>query len=212
MNKVLTLVALCFVTLGLAQSDNEKAEALEYQISENKKFASAETTILTPEDFENFKELEFFPIDLKYKVVATLIRTPTEVPFLMPTTTDRLPEYVKYGEVHFSIKEENYKLNVYQNTTPSEDPEYIDYLFLPFTDLTSGEESYGGGRFLDAKIPENNTLIIDFNKAYNPYCAYNSRYSCPITPKENHIEVAIKAGVKAFAKNLRRQLSNQYFA
>ena len=78
------------------------------------------------------------------------------------------------------------------------DPEYIDYLFLPFTDNSNGEESYTGGRYLDLQIPENDKIILDFNQAYNPYCAYSGRYSCPIPPSENHISFPVLAGVKAF--------------
>ena len=87
---------------------------------------------------------------------------------------------------------------MYQSFPVSQDPEYIDYLFLPFTDLTSGDGSYGGGRFLDTTIPKGDTIVLDFNKAYNPYCAYNSAYSCPIPPKENDLLVRVEAGVKAF--------------
>ena len=151
--------------------------------------------------FKAFKHLEFYPINLKYSVEAIFIRTPGEEPFLMSTTTGRLPEYVKYGEVHFTIDGEKLKLNLYKDTDPNEDPEYKDYLFLPFTDLTSGEGSYGGGRFMDCYIPEGDTMILDFNKSYNPYCAYNPNYSCPIPPLENHLDIRIDAGVKAFAEH-----------
>ena len=116
----------------------------------------------------------------------------------MPTTTHRTPKYVKYGEVYFTIDGVGLQLNVYQSLPVSQDPEFVDYLFLPFTDLTSGDGSYGGGRFLDTTIPKGDTIVLDFNKAYNPYCAYNSAYSCPIPPKENDLLVRVEAGVKAF--------------
>ena len=74
------------------------------------------------------------------------------------------------------------------------------HLFLPFTDLTSGVESYGGGRYIDLEATDKDTMIVDFNQAYNPYCAYNEKYSCPIVPEENDLKVEIKAGVKAFKK------------
>ncbi len=82
------------------------------------------------------------------------------------------------------------------------DSVYKDHLFLPFTDLTSGEESYGGGRYIDLETTGiiNNRLVIDFNKAYNPYCTYSDGYNCPIPPRENDLPVAIRAGEKAFAK------------
>ncbi|PVW14530.1 DUF1684 domain-containing protein [Marixanthomonas spongiae] len=202
MKQFLSLIFLLICFFPFAQTDKELIEEIEtYHASENKTFASAETTILTKKDFKIFKELEFYPINLKYRVEATFIRTPNETPFLMPTTTDRLPEYVKYGEAHFTLDGQKLKLNLYQNTQPYDEPGYEDYLFLPFTDLTSGDGSYGGGRFLDAKIPEGDTIILNFNKAYNPYCAYNARYSCPIPPKENNLSVRIEAGVKDFKKH-----------
>jgi len=193
------LVILLGSSLGISQNSEEIVKDIEaYQASENESFGNLETTILTEADFEAFTSLEFYPIDLKFRVEATFVRTPNEKPFLMPTTTKRLPEYVKYGEAHFTLDGKELSLELYQNTTPSEDPEYIDYLFLPITDLTSGDGSYGGGRFLDAYIPEGDTLILDFNKLYNPYCAYNKRYSCPIPPKQNDLLVRIEAGVKDF--------------
>ena len=190
---------LLLTTILFAQRESpEFLEAVAYQQEENKNFANPETSILIPKDLKAFKALDFYPIDLKFRVTARFKRTPNETPFLMPTTTSRLPKYVKYGEAHFELDGKKIKLNLYQSVPVSEDPAYVDYLFLPFTDLTSGDGSYGGGRFLDARIPEDDTLVLDFNKAYNPYCAYNSNYSCPIPPKENDVLVRIEAGVKDF--------------
>lgn len=196
-----SLILLLSVSL-FAQNETEIIKEIEtYHASENEKFANPETTILDKKDLKVFEELDFYAVNLTYRVVATFVRTPDEVPFLMKTSTERLPEYVKYGEAHFDIDGKKLQLNLYQNTTPSEDPEYIDYLFLPFTDLTSGDGSYGGGRFLDAYIPKGNTMVLDFNKAYNPYCAYNPNYSCPIPPSENDLLVRIEAGVKDFGNH-----------
>jgi uncharacterized protein (DUF1684 family) len=202
MKRLLTVLILLSTFTLLAQDDESVLNDIKaYQASENEKFSTVETTILKLNDFKNFKELEFYPIDLKYRVVARFIRTPNEQPFLMKTSTGRTPEYVKYGEAHFIIDSKKLKLNLYKNTQPYSEPGYEDYLFLPFTDFTSGDGSYGGGRFLDATIPEGDTIILDFNKAYNPYCAYNSGYSCPIPPKENDLSIRIEAGVKDFKKH-----------
>lgn len=177
------------------------AEIEKHQSEENEAFANSETSILEKKDLEHFEELEFYPIDLKYRVNAKFIRTPNEKPFKMQTTTDRLPEYVKYGEAHFTIDGHQLQLNVYKSTSEPKDPEYKDYLFIPFTDYTSGDGSYGGGRYVDAWIPEGDVLVIDFNKAYNPYCAYSKRYSCPIPPRENDLRIRIEAGVKDFGEH-----------
>lgn len=202
MKRLLTVLILLSTFTLLAQDDESVLNDIKaYQASENEKFSTVETTILKLKDFKNFKELEFYPIDLKYRVVARFIRTPNEQPFLMKTSTRRTPEYVKYGEAHFIIDSKKLNLNLYKNTQPYSEPGYEDYLFLPFTDFTSGDGSYGGGRFLDARIPGGDTIILDFNKAYNPYCAYNSGYSCPIPPKENDLSIRIEAGVKDFKKH-----------
>jgi uncharacterized protein (DUF1684 family) len=196
--KCLLFLSVLIISCDSSNLAKQIKEIEAHQASENKEFSTKETTILTSEDFEHFKALEFYPIDLKYRVVAKFVRTPNEKPFLMPTTTERLPEYVKYGEAHFMIEDKNLKLELYQSTEHDKEEGYEDYLFLPFTDLTSGDGSYGGGRFLDARIPKGNQMILDFNKAYNPYCAYNSKYSCPIPPRVNDLLVRIEAGVKAF--------------
>lgn len=201
MKYTLYLFLLLTTIVFAQQASPEFLEAVAYQKEENKNFTNPETSILTPEDLKEFEALDFYPIDLKFRVIAIFKRTPNETPFLMPTTTSRLPKYVKYGEAHFELDGKKLKLNLYQNVPISEDPAYVDYLFLPFTDLTNGDGSYGGGRFLDTRIPEGDTIVLDFNKTYNPYCAYNSKYSCPIPPNENDMLVRIEAGIKEFGEH-----------
>ena len=104
--------------------------------------------------------------------------------------------YVKYAELRFTLLGKTCKLDVFQSLDLAKIDEYKDSLFLPFTDLTSGNGSYGGGRYVDLRIPLGDSVTIDFNTAYNPYCAYNHDYSCPIPPKQNDLQVEVKAGVK----------------
>ncbi len=111
-------------------------------------------------------------------------------------TANKDRDYVKYGELHFTIKGEKCKLNVYQSLKLIQDEKYKNFLFLPFTDLTSNVTSYGGGRYIDLLIPAGKKLTLDFNQAYNPYCAYAVGYSCPIPPKENFLELKVEAGVR----------------
>ncbi|MEN9982014.1 MAG: hypothetical protein RL542_1801, partial [Bacteroidota bacterium] len=125
-------------------------------------------------------------------------RTENELPFEMKTSTDRKPVYVKYGEAHFTIDGQSFKLNIYRNIELSKKEQYKDYLFLPFSDLTCGNESYIGGKYIDMKIPKGDTIVIDFNTSYNPYCAYSPKYSCPKVPLENDLKIEIRAGVKKF--------------
>jgi len=156
---------------------------------------------LKEKDRKDFRGLDFFTFDSLYVVTMKLTRTPNEKPFKMKTTTSRLPNYVKYGIVEFDLKGETYKLSIYQNLDIIHQEEYVDYLFLPFLDDTNGDDSYGGGRYVEGSIPEGDTIVIDFNKAYNPYCAYNEKYSCPIVPRDNYVSTRIEAGVKAFEKH-----------
>ncbi len=172
------------------------AEAFQNQI--NKEFADKKESPLTEADFSAFKSLEFYPINSKYVVTAHFMKAKNQPSFKMKTTGSRVPEYIKYGELHFEIDRKQLNLNVYQNIELSKKPGYEDYLFLPFSDLTCGKESYIGGRYIDMRFPKNDIVIIDFNTAYNPYCAYNHKYSCPIVPLENDLDVDIKAGVKKF--------------
>lgn len=201
MIKCILFCGLVFFNFHLNAQSTEKAlvDIESFQNELNIHFKNKDTSILLSEDFDNFTGLEFYPINLDYRVIAKFVTTPNEVPFLMPTTTDRLPEYVKYAELHFSLKDKPMVLNVYQNSHPKEG--YEEYLFLPFTDLTSGNGSYGGGRYIDLFIPDGDKIILDFNKSYNPYCAYNAAYSCPIPPEENDLKIRIEAGVRDFKKH-----------
>ena len=155
---------------------------------------------ITADDKITFKKLFYYRTKVSFRKVATFERFGEAKCFLMKTSTDRLPEYSLYGVVKFRHNGKTYKLNVYQNIELTKKPGFQNYLFLPFTDKTSGNETYGGGRFLDLTETGSDTLIIDFNKAYNPYCAYNHKYSCPIPPEENDLKIRISAGEKMWQK------------
>ena len=173
-------------------------EIYKFQSKLNSEFKDAKTSPLTEEDLESFEKLDFFKIDTNFRVVAKLSFPKDSKPFKMKTNTDRLPIYKLFAVASFKLNGKPYKLNIYQNQKLMLTDDYKDYLFLPFTDLTNGKSTYGGGRYIDLEIPEGDTMVIDFNKAYNPFCAYNDKFSCPIPPKENHLNVEIKAGVKNF--------------
>jgi uncharacterized protein (DUF1684 family) len=198
MKKVVFLFLL--TQFAFSQQKFERDSVIQFQKNMNEQYADSAKSPLKKKDLAVFKELEFFPINEKYFVTAKFIRTKKEKPFEMKTTTSRKPIYVKYGELHFEIDGKPCQLNVYQNVEFSKIDEYKNSLFLPFTDYTSGVESYGGGRYIDLEIQKGKIWTVDFNQAYNPYCAYNEVYSCPIVPKENDLKVEIKAGVKVFKK------------
>ena len=198
MKKLLVLVLLVQFGFGYAQEQFSLAAVEKFQTELNAEYADAKTSPLLPEDFKKFHTLEYYPANEKFFVVAKFIRTENEQPFEMKTSTDRRPVYVKYGEAHFNIDGQDFQLNIYRNIELSKKEQYKDYLFLPFSDLTCGNESYIGGRYIDMKIPKGDTIVIDFNTAYNPYCAYSYKYSCPKVPLENDLKIAIRAGVKKF--------------
>ena len=198
MRTILTFLFLALINFGFGQEKFDISNVEKFQKELNSEFADAKTSPLTAEDLAIFKSLDFYPINEKFFVTAKFIRTEDEKPFEMKTSTDRKPMYVKYGEAHFEIDGKPFQLNIYQNIELSKKEEYKDYLFLPFSDLTSGKESYIGGKYIDLKTPTTDTIGIDFNTSYNPSCAYNHKYSCPKVPLENDLNIEIKAGIKKF--------------
>jgi uncharacterized protein len=205
MNRFRLIIAIVFGTLFACNSQGKRALIGEtpYQQKLNASYKDASTSPLKSKDLKNFKGLDFFPVDSSLIVQATFIKTENAPTFEMATTTDRKPLYKEYGVLQFTLKGVDCKLTIYQSQDDLRDEKYKNYLFLPFTDDTSGNESYGGGRYMDVMttdITKKNTVILNFNNTYNPYCAYNEKYSCPLTPRKNHLNVEIKAGIKNFKK------------
>jgi len=199
MTRIFIISALfVFFNINAQECSRESAEAYQQQL--NSEYADPAQSPLMPSDLKEFTSLDFYPIDMEYCVEARFVRTPDEKSFGMQTTTSRKPEYVKFGEIHFELKGKQCKLDVFQNIELVKQEEYKNHLFLPFTDLTSGEGSYAGGRYIDLEQPQGDTIIIDFNKSYNPYCVYNYKYSCPIPPAQNDLDVEVKAGVMMYSK------------
>jgi hypothetical protein len=176
-----------------------KTEIANYRKGRNIKMMYSEGSPLTLGQRKDFKGLLFFAIDEKYKVEAKLSRATEQQSVVLKTSTDREPEYIKYGKISFTIDGQELELTVYQSKKLAEIQYEIDEVFVPFRDGTSGNDSYGGGRYVDCELPtEGDVIILDFNKAYNPYCAYNPKYSCVIPPEENRLLIRIEAGEKVF--------------
>ena len=201
------LLFICFFTAIFFEKTAYSQDTLQFEYLINKhrvekaaEFKNPDTSPLTSKQIKEFSNLEYFSTDKNYKVDAIYTRIKNQKSFKMKTSTERLPEYLKYGEITFVLNKKTFILSVYQNLELLNKKGYEDYLFIPFTDDTNGEETYGGGRYIDFKIPENSTIILDFNLCYNPYCAYNHDYSCPIPPKENYLPIKIYAGEKKFEK------------
>ncbi len=181
-----------------SQTDSVKAvqEIISFQKELDAEYKSRDKSPLEPKDKKKFKGHPYYAVDLKYRVVAKL-KLVSDSPFTpMRTTTSRLPNYRIFAIAEFTVDGKNFSAPIYQSQDLLTKPEYIDYLFFPFTDLTNGTDTYAGGRYIGLRIPKGEELVIDFNQAYHPFCAYNHKYSCPIVPSENHLNIEIKAGVK----------------
>ena len=164
------LFALLFSSiLSCAQDKTPVQGETEFQRTINSEYKDASQSPLKAKDLKTFKGLDFFKFDSDYVVTAMLELTPDTKFSTMKTTTSRLTQKRVFGILTFKLKGKELKLNVYQDKALMQREEYTDYLFLPFLDNTNGDSSYGGGRYIDLRIPEGNTIIIDFNTAYNPY-------------------------------------------
>lgn len=148
----------------------------------------------------DLQNLHFYEADSNYKVLAAVELLKNEKVFKMPTFNGSSSDYYRYAHINFSLKGKAVRMTLYRSVALSTNPIYKDHLFLPFTDETNNKETYGGGRYidLDAKEINSNHIEIDFNKAYNPYCAYSDGYRCPVPPEENDLPLAIKAGEKLY--------------
>ena len=198
--KIFKYIILLLFFVSCSQKKSAEIGETDYQIAQNNIFKDASKSPLKSKDLKNFKGLDFFSFDSSYVVKASLELKPDAKWFNMKTTTSRLSRERIYAVASFKLKGRDFTLNIYQGEENMNSEEYKDYLFLPFLDNTNGEETYAGGRFLDLRISESDSIEIDFNKAKNPLCAYNEKYSCPIVPRVNYLDLKVEAGVKNFKK------------
>ncbi len=148
----------------------------------------------------DLKDLHFFEADSTYRVLAEVKILKAEKVFKMPTYDGTSKEFIRYAKISFSLKGKPLQLTLYRNIGLMTNPLYKDLLFLAFTDETNNKTTYGGGRYIDLDLKEiiNEKITIDFNKAYNPYCAYSDGYRCPVPPEENDLLFSVLAGEKIY--------------
>jgi uncharacterized protein len=147
---------------------------------------------LTEEQRRDFRGLEYFPENRSLRFELPLEKYEQPAAVKMETSTGSDQDYIKIGRVTFAIHGEEATLEVFESV---EDP---GAYFVPFVDATAPDETYGAGRYLEPVEIGENKLLVDFNLAYNPYCAYNERWSCPLPPSGNRLRVRIDAGEKKF--------------
>ncbi|HOS47443.1 MAG TPA: DUF1684 domain-containing protein [Bacteroidia bacterium] len=198
--RILTfLVLLIFAgSNAYAQSDAAAISQIEmFQSQLNADYKNPDDSPLPAEEIPHFKGHQFFKVDLKYRVNAKVERLTNQDTVSFPTTAGKFKKYIPYAKLSFKIDDTSNVLYVYQSVALMQQEEYKDFLFLPFTDKTNGFGSYGGGRYIDLRIPSGDYMTIDFNQCYNPYCAYSNAFNCPIPPEVNRLKMAIPAGVMA---------------
>lgn len=194
---LLGLVVFSFKTLHAQKTETELREEIVVFQAEQDAHYRGKTSPLPRKERKKFTGHHFYPVDLNYVVEAFFERIESEDTIEMVTSSGTTKYYRPYARLHFEIDGQKCELITYQSFLLRETKEYSNYLFLPFKDGTSGSTSYGGGRYLDLIIPEGDSISLNFNLAYNPYCAYTSGYNCPIPPVENTLKPAIKAGLMA---------------
>jgi hypothetical protein len=192
--KLNLLAALFFLSLGVVNAQNYYLDSIQVERDSFEHKLLQTDSIINKEEQQSIEKLNHFPIDSSWVLTAKFKKKKGKI-FDMPTTTSRTPKYQRIGYLHFEKNNEKFKLAVYKNLGLTAE-EYKNYVFVPFVDANAPEITYGGGRYLDLEMSiKDKTVIVDFNKTYNPYCVYSYRYSCPITPKENHIDVKVNAGI-----------------
>ncbi|MCL4270934.1 MAG: DUF1684 domain-containing protein [Anaerolineales bacterium] len=144
---------------------------------------------LTSEQRADFKGLAYFPENDSLRLEVVVEEIPEKPRFEMQTSTGDVQTYERFGTFKFPVDGQDAQLTIYRSQHG---------FFLPFVDSLAGKETYPAGRYLEPEPLPGGRFIIDFNYAYNPYCAYNEMWSCPITPAENRLKVAIRAGEKLF--------------
>lgn len=193
------LLALLLTTTLNCFAQDYKTQIAEYRKKYMADFLDDKSSPLKKEDL---KYLRFYDADSSYRVNARVTLLVNSPAFTMPAFTGGGSTEVRYAVLTMTVKGRPVQLTVYKTPAFANDPALSDYLFLPFTDDTNGKETYEGGRYIDLREKDfkDNTVIIDFNKSYNPYCAFSGGYSCPKPPDENHLHLAIEAGEKKYGK------------
>jgi uncharacterized protein (DUF1684 family) len=196
---------LCILLMGgkadlpISKGDEDPMERREQKLKafrekKDQFFKENAHSPLNESDRKKFKGLIYYPIDLKYSMIGSIekyLTEPKSIYVILPTNKERGRKYVKYGRFKFKSEGKEYVLQIYTSLGGGE-------LFLPFKDKTSETETYPRGRYLYIESMLGGKVLVDFNRAYNPFCEYNEKYICPFAPEENWLDIAIRAGEKRF--------------
>ncbi|MFQ5951627.1 MAG: DUF1684 domain-containing protein [Candidatus Geothermarchaeales archaeon] len=181
--------------------DTELAEYItmleNHRKEKDRYFEESPDSPIPPDQRHRFRGLNYFPVDPSYRFMAKLVEydKPEKVP--MVTSVGTVDEYLKQGYLEFELRGETHRLEAYRSLHH----QHGESLFVPFRDATSGKETYGSSRYMDIRMLEDGVYDLDFNTAYSPFCAYSDDYVCPLAPKENWLDVPIRAGEKDYGKS-----------
>ncbi len=196
------LATIVFYSLTGSESPEDYAQTILKEREEKDTFMKSDegSPFLSEKDSAKknteFKKLNYFTPDLKFKVNANLVSIENKKVVVLPTSDGKEKKYLEYAFAEFSLEGKQNKLLILEIMDAGP---YRGTLFLAFADETSTKETYGAGRYIDLKkVPGASSIVLDFNKAYNPYCAYSDNFSCPFPPKENILTVAVKAGERKY--------------
>ncbi len=196
--KILTLLIALFFISSFSSSQSEYLTKVKsYRDSINTEFGDPIHSILPDSMALKFKHLNYFEPNELFRVECKVKISKGEE-FDMLTSRGENKQFRRYGYLKFKLKGKRFKLPIYQSIRLMKMDKYKDYIFIPFTDLTSGKETYGGGRYVETTIPKSKRYMLDFNYAFNPYCHYTTGYNCCIPPSENFLDFEIKAGEKKY--------------
>jgi len=157
----------------------------------NKAFRKSPNSPLTAEQKQDFKGLSFFPIDEKFKITAKMKKFDEQEEIAILSSKGEERKYVRHAYFEFDLEGQKNRLIIL--TIPNQ-----NYLFLAFKDNTTGKETYKGGRYVEIEKLSDNEIVVDFNLAYNPLCAYNDRWNCAGIPDENILQIPLRAGLKKY--------------
>ena len=171
------------------------AQLHKSRTAKNQSFRQSPDSPLTAAQRAQFDSLKYYPGDVDYTVTAQVTRNARPDTVRLQMSDNRTEKYLRWGLARFALHDTTQQLTLYAKATGADST-----LFVPFTDRTNGHATYGGGRYFDVALPRLDAaeITLDFNTAYNPYCAYNNEYSCPVPPAENRLTVAVPAGEKSF--------------
>ncbi|MDO7846415.1 DUF1684 domain-containing protein [Hymenobacter sp. M29] len=199
---IIGIIIYCISGLS-SEADVYAAQLQKFRSEKNRSFRQSSDSPLSTEQKAAFDSLKYYGPEAAYAFHCTLTRNANADTVLIQMSDNRSEKYLRWGEAAFfppldlavGTMDIATRLTLFRKADGRDST-----LFVPFTDNTNGRETYGGGRYLDVPLPapDSTGLTLDFNRAYNPYCAYNNDYSCPVPPAENRLRVAIPAGEKSF--------------